>query len=111
MWNLRSRKKPGNPGYIKHTFVTQLQGAGASDTPPEIKYEIGSPAQSDFGMWDSLQQSNIPTAITGGFDETLLNAQYSVGDDMEMGDIDLAGLIDVSDIINLASPGGPQFSL
>ena len=104
-------KKPGNPGYIKHTFVTQLQGAGASDTPPEIKYEIGSPAQSDFGMWDSLQQSNIPTAITGGFDETLLNAQYSVGDDMEMGDIDLAGLIDVSDIINLASPGGPQFSL
>ena len=102
-------KKPGNPGYIKHTFVTQLQGAGSTETPPEIKYEIGSPPQLD--MWDALQQSNIPTAISSGFDESLLNAQYSVGDDMDMGDIDLAGLIDVSDIINLASPSGPQFML
>ena len=61
-----------------------------------------------MGMWDAFQQPNIPAAITGGFDESLLSAQYAVGDDMEMGDIDLAGLIDVSDIINLASPGGPQ---
>ena len=102
-------KKPGNPGYIKHTFVTQLQGAGSTETPPEIKYEIGSPPQPD--MWDALQQSTIPTAISSGFDESLLSAQYSVGDDMEMGDIDLAGIIDVSDIINLASPSGPQFGL
>ena len=102
-------KKPANSGYIKHTFVTQLQGAPAGATeaaPPEIKYEIGSPP--DMGMWDAFQQPNIPAAITGGFDESLLSAQYAVGDDMEMGDIDLAGLIDVSDIINLASPGGPQ---
>ena len=104
-------KKPGNPGYIKHTFVTQLQGAESTEAAPEIKYEIGSPLQSDMAMWDAFQQSAIPTAITGGFDETLLNAQYSVGDDMEMGDIDLAGLIDVSDIINLASPSGPQLNL
>merc|ERR1712038_2229217 len=52
-------KKPGNPGYIKHSFVTQLQGAGSTETPPEIKYEIGSPPQLD--MWDALQQSAIPT--------------------------------------------------
>merc|ERR1712223_669327 len=101
-------KKPVNPGYIKHEFVTKIQGAEPTKAAPEIKYEIGSPPQSDMAMWDAFQQSAIPTAITGGFDETLLNAQYSVGDDMEMGDIDLAGLIDVSDIINLASPGGPN---
>ena len=104
-------KKPVNPGYIKHEFVTKIQGAEPTKSTPDIKYEIGSPPQSDMAMWDAFQQSAIPTAITGGFDETLLNAQYSVGDDMDMGDIDLAGLIDVSDIINLASPSGPQLNL
>jgi len=103
-------KKPGNPGYIKHEFVTKLQGAESTQSTPEIKYEIGSPPQNFMPTWEAFQDSSIPTAISGGFDDALLNAQYSLGDDMEMGDIDLAGLIDVSDIINLASPSGPQLN-
>merc|ERR1712126_475360 len=88
----------------------KLQGAESTQSTPEIKYEIGSPPQNFMPTWDAFQDSSIPTAISGGFDDALLNAQYSLGDEMEMGDIDLAGLIDVSDIINLASPSGPQLN-
>ena len=105
-------KKPGNPGYIKHEFVTKLQGAESTQSTPEIKYEIGSPPQNFMPTWDAFQGSSIPTAISDGFEDALLNAQYPLGDDMDMEGImgDINGLIDVSDIINLASPSGPQLN-